>query len=361
MENAVRRPGSGPRIAVAQFSPVLGDLKANLETHKKLIAQALEQGVDILVFPELSLTGYRLKDTVPDVALERTSETMTELAELSKDISLVVGLVEETRDHCFYNASVFFEAGRVLSVHRKVYLPTYGMFDEQRYFARGQRIQAFNSRHGRIALLICEDMLHPSAAMVAGLDGASIVIVPSASPVVGVNAGAKSIVGTAGKKAAKSEDSNGQGPSDDSAVKPDAGQNGQHWENWNRAMARNLGLYVVHANRCGNEDGHVYWGGSSIIDPSGAIITRAALFEDDLISAPLGEDSVRRRRLKNPLLRDEDMDLVINEYSRLRERPVLKPAHAGRDAGRRDDRRDDRREGGGGGFKRDDRREGGGG
>ena len=227
-----RRPAKGPRVGVAQIAPALGDVEANLLHHRRAVERAAEAGVDILVFPELSLTGYRLKDTVPEVAATRSGPVFEELARLSRDVTILVGLVEETDEHHFYNAAVLFEAGRLVASHRKVYLPTYGMFDEQRYFARGHRVAALSTRFGRVAALICEDMLHPSAMTIAALDGAATTFVPSSSP-------ARGVLG-AGEIDAK----------------------GRHGELYNRTMARNTGVFVVYANRVGVEDGQTFWGGS---------------------------------------------------------------------------------------------------
>ena len=151
-ESSVRK-GQGPKVAIAQIDPALGDLTANMEKHREAIARAKEEGVDVLVFPELSLSGYRLKDSVPEVALTRDCPEFVELADLSKDLSIVAGLVLESSEHFFFNAAVYFEDGKAHFIHRKVYLPTYGMFDEQRYFARGNHIAAFATKHGKMAIL----------------------------------------------------------------------------------------------------------------------------------------------------------------------------------------------------------------
>ncbi len=266
-------------------------MDANLERHREAVARAAGEQVDLLVFPELSLTGYRLKDAVPEVARRRDGKTFAELAALSSQVTLLVGLVEESPEHHFYNTAALFDGGRLLAVHRKVYLPTYGMFDEQRYFARGKRVRAVDSRHGRLAVLLCEDMLHSSAALIAALDGAAFILVPSASP-------ARGIVGDGQLDA-----------------------NGRHWEAYNRVMARNLGAYVVYANRVGVEDGYTFWGGSEIVGPQGETLAKAAYYDEDWIVAVLPEEAVRRRRIQNPILRDEDIDLTINELMRLRQRP----------------------------------------
>ena len=299
-EDSVRRPAKGPRVGLAQMSPALGDLASNMERHRQAVAKAVSDGCDLLVFPELSLAGYRLKDSVPDVAIKRDSDTWKELEALSADVAIVVGFVEETPDHLFYNAAAYFEGGRCLAVHRKTYLPTYGMFDEQRYFARGRRIEAFDTKCGRVALLVCEDMLHPSALTVAACDGATLIIVPSASP-------ARGVVATG-----------------------EADSNARSWEAYNQVMARTFGVWVAYCNRVGVEDGVSFWGGSEIVSPAGERVAKGAYYDEDNVSAVLADDAVRRRRIVNPLVRDEDLDLTINELARIRGR-AAEAAPAGKE------------------------------
>jgi len=279
------------RAAIAQVDPRLGDLRANLALYEAKISQARTAGADLLLFPELSLTGYFLRDMVPEIALKLSSKEIEGLKKLSRDIAFVAGFVEESPDFRFYNSAVYFEAGEIRSVHRKVYLPTYGMFDEQRYFARGGRLRAFDSKFGRMAMLICEDLWHPSTVYLAALDGALAILCPSASPMRGV-----------------SDDH----PQD---------ENARYWELINRAYAQTYGLLMIYGNRTGFEDGVSFWGGSEILDPFGRQIAKAKYYEEDFISGEIALESVRRKRTVAPLLRDEDIDLTINELSRIRERP----------------------------------------
>ena len=352
-EDSTVRKGQGPKVAIAQIDPKLGDVDANMDVHREAIAKAKADGADLLVFPELSLTGYRLKDSVPEVALTKQCPEFLELSDLSKDMAIVAGFVLESSEHFFFNCAAYFEDGKVSFVHRKVYLPTYGMFDEQRYFARGRRIQAFGTKHGRAAILVCEDMLHPSAVTVAALDGAGLIIVPSASPARGV------------------------------AESGEVDANGRAWESYNRVMASTYGLFVVHANRAGVEDGHTFWGGSEIIGPSGETLVKAAYYQADFVTAVLPASLQRRQRLQAPVLRDEDVDMTVNELCRVRGRD--KPASGAeqkpqrsdappysqdrqdrhdrqdRNVGRQDrnDRQDRRYGGGGGGQQRFGRGRGG--
>ena len=139
------------RVAIAQINPKLGDLAANLALYEEKIRQGVKERADFLLFPELSLTGYYLRDTVPSVALTMKSPEMKTLGQLSRELPFVAGMVEESADHRFFNSAIYFEDGEVRHVHRKVYLPTYGMFDEQRYFARrrpGARLRFEIRPHG---------------------------------------------------------------------------------------------------------------------------------------------------------------------------------------------------------------------
>ena len=174
-------------VAIAQISPRLGDLEANVDLYEERMRAARGLGADLVVFPELSVTGYFLKDMVSTVALRLDAPEVQRLAALSRNGGLVAGLVEETSDYRFYNSAVYFEDGRIVHVHRKAYLPTYGLFDEGRYLARGDRIRSFESKFGRCAMLICEDLWHPSTACIAALDGALTVLCPSASPLRGIS------------------------------------------------------------------------------------------------------------------------------------------------------------------------------
>lgn len=279
------------KIGIAQIGPRLGDVAANLALHEAALERACGDGLDLLIFPELSLTGYHLRDMVADVALAADAPELARLEEWSRSVSFVAGLVEESGDFRFSNSAVYFGGGEIRHVHRKVYLPTYGMFDEQRYFARGSAVRAFDTEWGRFAALVCEDLWHPSTAYIAALDGAVVFVCPSASPLRGVT---------------------DRGERD---------ENARFWEALNRTYAETYGVFVVYANRVGFEDGVGFWGGSEIIDPFGRCLVKAAYYEEDYVTAELEVEAVRRRRLAAPLLRDEDVDLTINELLRIRGRP----------------------------------------
>src|SRR5262245_24233345 len=144
------RPSNTLRLALAQIEPVLGDLDSNVSRHLTWARKAVRAGADLVVFPELSLTGYPLQDLVAEVAVPlHPPRPLQPLLDMSRRIAMVVGLVEETPAHRFHNSALFLSGGRVRHVHRKVYLPTYGMFDEGRFFAAGDRLEAFATPFGR--------------------------------------------------------------------------------------------------------------------------------------------------------------------------------------------------------------------
>ena len=136
------------RVALAQIAPRLGQLDANVALHLEAIQRARREGAGLVAFPELSLTGYLLRDDVPEVAVTLDDPRLSRLLRASREIDVLVGLVEEAPGHRFHNTAAYLSGGRVLHVHRKVYLPTYGMFDEGRDFAAGDRFRAFVSRRG---------------------------------------------------------------------------------------------------------------------------------------------------------------------------------------------------------------------
>lgn len=273
-------------LGIAQVSPALGDLDRNLALHDKILREAARQGVDLLLFPELSLTGYFLKDMVPSVALTPRDPRLNALKEMSREMAIVVGLVEESSDHRFFNAAAFLEDGKIRHLHRKFYLPTYGIFDERRYFAQGETIRAFDTRFGRMALTICEDLWHPAVPYIAALDGAEMILCISASP--------------------------GRGLLPEGTF-----SNAAAWERLNRTYAQLFTCVLCYCNRVGYEDGICFWGGSEVIGPTGDVLLKAPQLEEQLLHVAVDRREVRRERIANPLLRDERLDLTVRELQRI--------------------------------------------
>jgi len=277
------------KLGIAQINPTLGNLDRNVEIFRETVKDAVSRGTELLVFPELGLTGYFLKDMVPSVAQRLDSKLVQEIRRASRKVSMVVGMVEESPDYFFYNSVLYVEKGEILHVHRKVYLPTYGIFDEERYLSRGRQVRAFDTQFGRMAMLVCEDAWHPSTAYIASQAGAQVLLIPASSPGRGVQRRPK-------KKLAISET----------------------WENMVRFYASLFLQFCVFVNRVGYEDGINFWGGSEVISPSGRQIIKAPYFDEALLEAELDLSEVRRERVASPLLGDEDLNLTIQELLYLR-------------------------------------------
>ncbi len=276
------------KLALAQINTNLGNVKLNLEKHLLYIDEAHREKADLLIFPELSLTGYVLQDLVDSSALRPTTEDkfFRELIKASRDLDLMVGFVEEDNRHRFFIASAYLSGGEVVHVHHKVYLPTYGLFDEGRFFAWGDFVRAFFTRFGRIGMLICEDFWHASPPYLLWLDGAEILLFHSASPGRGLK----------------------NQPQLESA----------RWvEHINRAYASMFTNFVVHVNRVGYEDGLHFWGGSTVFDPSGELIANAPYQEETMTICEIDLNQLHRTRARLPLLRDERTNLVLRELNRI--------------------------------------------
>lgn len=287
------RRESEVRAVLAQIAPRLGDVDHNLATHLEVIAEARAGDADLVVFPELSLTGYFLRDLVTDVALRlRSDEVRALAAATAAGPDVVVGLILETDDHLFHNAALHLSGGEIAHVHRKVYLPTYGLFDERRYVAAGDRIAGYAAGLDgwRCGTLICEDIWHPSAVAVLARQGLELLVVPSASPGRGVG-GAEGL-GTAAS-----------------------------YDRMTRAYAELFTTHLLYCNRVGYEDGVGFWGGSRAVAPDGGVIGEPAGADEALVWHRLDAGALRRARIASPLLRDERHDITDAETDRLRSRP----------------------------------------
>jgi predicted amidohydrolase len=277
-------------IALAQMNTRLGDVKSNLDKHLVLAREARQHNADLVVFPELSLTGYVLQDLAAAVALKPDDQdpVFKRLLDASQDIDMVVGFVDEDSRHRFYIAAAYLSRGAVLHIHHKVYLPTYGLFDEGRFFALGDTVRAFDTRFGRLGMLICEDFWHASPPYLLWLDGADLFLLTSASPGRGLSAS----------------------PELEST----------HWvEHINQAYASLFTAFVAHANRAGYEDGLNFWGGSTVYDPDGHLVAQAPYHQEALTLAEIDLNQLHRTRARLPLLRDERTALVMREMGRILE------------------------------------------
>jgi predicted amidohydrolase len=275
------------------MNPRLGDVEANLALHREWIRRARGERADLLVFPELSLTGYALRDLAPSAVVPLRGGPLEVLAREAGPMAVAVGAVLEARTGPPANAAVLLERGKVAFVHRKVYLPNHGLFEEARYFSPGDRLRTHASKALglRVGLLVCRDLWHPSSAVALSYRGLDLLVALSASP---------------GRDLAGGEDGFG-------SVRA--------LRVMNEAAARFHGVFVIHANRVGTEEGVTFAGVSEIRDPTGRLLAEGPDDAEALVAADLDPDLLRRARTALPLERDERRDLVSREIrDALRER-----------------------------------------
>ena len=271
------------RIALAQVDCALGDLEQNVARAREVIERARAQGADVVVFPELSLSGYSLGQVHEDISLEAVDDQIALGLGNDAGLGVVVGFVEAGRLHT-YNSAAYIEGGVLIHVHRKLYLPTYGVYDERKHFSPGQAMRAFDTDFGPMAVLICNDVWQPALPFIAVQDGARVIIVPA-------NSARNRFPGGADMQ--------------------------REWRDINRFHARMLESYVVFVNRIGTEGELEFWGGSHVVDPWGEIVAEAPLDESALLMVELDLEQVRRRRREMPLVKEARLALIHREIERL--------------------------------------------
>ncbi len=280
------------KIALAQIDCRLGNIPANAATHQGALIAAQEQYADFVVFPELSLTGYRLRSNIHRVMLDDDEldaqwAAIAPIYKVDNEIYCLLGYVELTRRAALHNTMALLRAGEdPLFRHRKVYLPSYGMFEEERYMRPGDRFRVIDitTRAGenwRVGVLCCEDAWHSSAWTIMQARGVDLVVVPSASPGRGV----------------ESERLGSQ----------------RSWYGILGTHAEQAGCWVAYCNRVGFEDDIHFWGGSALFAPTGEIVQQSPLLEPDMLVAEIDKRAITTARLLTPLSASEDWALTIRE------------------------------------------------
>jgi NAD+ synthase (glutamine-hydrolysing) len=277
------------KTVLAQIAPKLGDVAANVDTHLEILAKARKQKAGLVVFPELGLTGYTLKDMVEEVALDPAADPLfRRLVAGTKGLSAVVGFVEESPADrgLFYNAAAFLADGRIVHVHRKVFLPTGGLFEEAKFFAQGRDFRTFQAPFGRVGLLVCRDFLQFGSSYVHYAAGADLIICISAAPGRGVAGG-------------------------------EAFETSRMWELMGEAVSFFGTAYVLYANRVGCEDGVTFAGGSYVYAPGGRLVAKASAVDPDLVVCAVDLDAVREARRRWLFKRDEKPEAVWRSLERI--------------------------------------------
>lgn len=264
------------KLGIAQINPVLNDLKLNREKHLCLLERAISEKVNVLVFPELSLTGYYLLDGVAEASLTLNSPFLNDFKKISKEISFSLGMVEKGTDFNPYISQLFFEKGEIKGVHRKVYLPTHGIFEDLKYFARGKKVEVIDSRYGRIGMLICRDFMHLSLNLLLSLQGMNILLLSSAIPVRGLD--------------------KEKGFSVKESV-----------EYLLRSLANYLNVFIAFSSRGGFEEGIAFMGSSLILNNYGFIVKEGAFMDEDFLTSSINLEDIYKKNIVFPLNREEDL------------------------------------------------------
>ncbi len=258
------------KVELCQINTVLGDIDKNLKKIEFYIEKAKNDECDMVVFPELALTGYNLRDLVYDVSLDVNDAFLDILKEQSKNIDIVLGYSQNDKNY-FFNSALYLSEGKIKLNYKKNYLPDYGMFEEGRYFSSGKSIETVDTKFGRVTILICEDMFHISAQNEALVNSTDILIVLSASPFW----------------------------SDSRSIKPEL------WKSVCSNFAQLSGSYLFFNNRAGFEDGVGFFGNSFFLSPFGKIIKEAKMFKEEAIMCDIDLNNLKRAKSFMPVLKNE--------------------------------------------------------
>ena len=272
------------RVALAQVDCTLGDLEENLRRTAAAIERARADGADLVVFPELNLTGYSLGRVAEDVALDEPRRRAGRAPRRRRADGRGRRLSPRPGACTPTTAPPTSRRASARHVHRKLYLTTYGLFEERKHFSPGQALRAFDTPFGRMAILICNDVWQPMLPCLAVQDGARVLIVPA-------NSSRQRFPGVAGLP--------------------------EEWRNINRFYARMLECFVVFVNRVGTEGELTFWGGSHVVDPYGQMVSRPRSTSPSVTTVEIDLDLVRRRRHEMPLVKEARLALIAREVGRL--------------------------------------------
>ncbi len=254
------------KVALAQISPKLSP--ENFDLHYAEIEKAISAGAKLVVFPELSMNGYMLMDSVFEDAF--SLEALKCFEEWSSEIDIVIGAATKEA-HRIYNSALYFSKGSLLTIHHKKQLPNYGMFQEARFFFKGEHFTCFTTPFGRVMMVVCEDLWHGETIEEISKEKPDMVIVIANSP------------------------------SRDFSTNGLLGIQKQ----WMRILSTTVilsGAHLLFVNRVGFEDGMGFWGGSMVLDPSGKVVEDASLFKRELL---FGEIELRQAAIRKYQLRGE--------------------------------------------------------
>jgi predicted amidohydrolase len=278
------------QLACAQFAPIKADVARNLDSISEIVLQALQEGAELVLLPETSTSGYFLEGGVLESSLTST-DLVDQLwrrvrGHLDRPIDVALGFYQNDRGN-LYNAAAYIEltpdGAKLAGVYRKFFLPTYGVFDEDRFVTRGRDLCVFDTRLGRMALLVCEDVWHSVMPTLCAVSGAQILLVPAASP--------------------------GRGFAGHTV------ENHDRYRRLFRAISEEHGIFCANSQLCGFEGGKGFIGGSMVVDPMGEVLAQAPLADEYLLMAEIDLEMVSIARSQSPLI--SDLQSVWEEVRRL--------------------------------------------
>lgn len=265
-------------VACAQIAPAKGQVQKNLDSIAQVIAQASDEGADLVLLPETATSGYFLEGGVLDAALT-SGELLCSLGERlqghRKQVDALIGFYEKHEGNLFNSAAYLSLGGGhqiAVGVYRKFFLPTYGVFDEERFVSRGRELGVFDTRFGRLGVLLCEDIWHSVLPMLTALHGAQAILIPSASPGRGFNG--------------------------------ETVENLDRYQRLMRGVAEEHGVWCINCQLCGFEGGKGFVGGSMVVDPMGRLVAKSPVLEEHLLLAEVDLDLVTIARSQSPLISD---------------------------------------------------------
>ncbi len=273
------------KARIVQFSPMLGNVEWNFNYHASKIKDAINEKIDLIVFPELSLTGYQLKDIIYDIPKDNIDKIIIDFMELSKDIDIVIGLPFEESQGIFYNSALYFSEGKILHNHKKVQLPNFGMFEEKMIFKAGNSFKSFRTGNLTVGILICREILFPVNAYLYHLQNTDLIISVSNSPHRGMG--------------------------------PNGFESHKLWERLGEVYSIHYHQNFIFCNRTGFEDGIGFGGGSFYASSGKGIVNMGKYFDEQCINCEIDDESIRRSRIGSNYLRDEKPDIILKEMNRI--------------------------------------------
>lgn len=259
------------KIVIAQFKPKLGKVKENIERILKFIDQALDKKSDLIIFPELATSGYALRDLVSYASMDLNDKMLNLLIQKSNFIDIVIGYAQK-ENGLFYNSAFYLSNGLILTNRKKVYLPDYGMFEEARYFAKGESLETTQAKFGKVNVLICEEAFHLSVHHFIEQSLSDLTIIISASPYW---------------------------------VYENKMDKRKIWDNICNNISSLTGNFVVYVNRVGFEDGVGFFGSSMVYNPFGERVFLGDFLKEDLYVLELNLKEIEHAREFMPLIKDK--------------------------------------------------------